>query len=65
MRTYVQPRYSAGISVRNEPLKTSEPAWSATLSGCTRNELANPVPYASRIACVWTIPFGSPVVPEL
>ena len=30
-----------------------------------RNELAKPVAYASRIRCVWTIPFGSPVVPEL
>ena len=63
--TYVQPTYSAGISVTNAPLNASEPECMTTLSGWIRNELAKPVAYASRIRCVCTIPFGSPVVPEL
>ena len=50
--------------MRKAPLKTSEPEWSTTLSGWMRKLDAKPVQYASRIACVWTMPFGSPVVPD-
>ena len=45
-------------------MKTSEPEWMRTLSGWIRKLAEKPVQYASRIACVCTIPFGRPVVPD-
>ena len=63
--TYVAPRKSAGISVTNAPLNTSEPACITTLSGVMRHAEAKSVQYIARMSCVWTIPFGVPVVPLL
>ena len=63
--TYFVPRKNAGKNVTSAPLKISEPACITTLSGRMRNAATNVVQYAARIACVWTIPLGNPVVPLL
>ena len=62
---YVAPHMNAGNIVTIAPLNTSAPECSTTDSGAMRHALAIVVAYIARMKCVWQMPLGSPVVPDV